>query len=118
MAFRELEQIAACALDDSRASCDKLYVMDLETLVNDVADVLKQIDAAAEPFKGFQPGVGPYGEPQLLKLVAAKLGMLSGYEAGVQTKRTPDILISGQWALEVKLARPFGDNGDLRRIGL
>src|SRR5579883_3455074 len=87
--------------------------MDLETLVNDVADVLKQSDVAAEPFKGFQPGVGPYGEPQLLKLVAAKLGRLSGYEAGVQTKRTPDILISGQWALEVKVARPFGDNGRL-----
>src|SRR3954469_8524988 len=27
--------------------------------------------------------------------------------------RTPDLLISGQWVLEIKLARPFGDNGRL-----
>jgi hypothetical protein len=27
--------------------------------------------------------------------------------------RTPDLLIVGYWALEVKIARPFGDNGRL-----
>ena len=27
------------------------------------------------------------------------------------TRRTPDLLITGAWALEFKLARPFGDNG-------
>jgi hypothetical protein len=30
----------------------------------------------------------------------------------VKTKRTPDLLIAGQWAVEVKIARPFGDNGN------
>jgi hypothetical protein len=27
------------------------------------------------------------------------------------TKRMPDLLIKGHWALEFKIARPFGDNG-------
>jgi hypothetical protein len=27
--------------------------------------------------------------------------------------RTPDLLIAGYWALEIKIARPFGDNGSL-----
>jgi hypothetical protein len=27
--------------------------------------------------------------------------------------RTPDLLLAGHWALEIKLARPFGDNGNL-----
>jgi hypothetical protein len=85
--------------------------MDLAHVVNDIADVIKEIDIAGDRFKDFQPGVGPYGEPQLVKLVATKLSSLPRYGAGVKTKRTPDLLVSGHWALEVKLARPFGDNG-------
>jgi hypothetical protein len=85
--------------------------VELEQVLNDIADVLKEIDNSAGCFKGFQPGVGPYGEPQLVNLVATRLNEVRGYEAGVKTKRTPDLLISGKWALEVKLARPFGDNG-------
>lgn len=27
--------------------------------------------------------------------------------------RTPDLLLPGNWALEIKIARPFGDNGNL-----
>ncbi len=37
--------------------------------------------------------------------------MLAEYVGKVATRRTPDVLISGLWALEFKLARPFGDNG-------
>ncbi|MGC2603953.1 MAG: hypothetical protein WA419_00220, partial [Silvibacterium sp.] len=33
------------------------------------------------------------------------------YSQCVKTKRTPDLLITGYWALEIKIARPFGDNG-------
>jgi hypothetical protein len=29
----------------------------------------------------------------------------------VRTKRTPDLLIPNEWAIEVKITRPFGDNG-------
>src|SRR5208337_1745787 len=63
------------------------------------------------PFRAFQAGVGPYGEPQLVKLLADHLGSSPDYALGVKTMRTPDLLIVGHWALEIKLARPFGDNG-------
>jgi hypothetical protein len=87
--------------------------MDLKKVVDDVADVLQRIGDEGECFRNFQPGVGPYGEPQVVKLAAVALSKMSGYEAGVKTARTPDLLILGQWAREIKLARPFGDNGRL-----
>jgi hypothetical protein len=40
--------------------------MDLEQVVTDIADALLMIDQSAVPFKKFQAGVGPYGEPQLV----------------------------------------------------
>jgi hypothetical protein len=87
--------------------------MRLEQVIRDIADALKSIDLSKRPFKSFQAGVGPYGEPQLVKLVAEHLRGNSDYEAGVKTMRTPDLLITGHWSLEVKIARPFGDNGKL-----
>jgi hypothetical protein len=87
--------------------------MELESIVSDLADTLKVIDSAAIPFKRFQAGVGPYGEPQLVKLVAEHLNRSAKYDLGVRTMRTPDLLIVGHWALEIKIARPFGDNGKL-----
>ncbi len=85
--------------------------MDLARVVTDIADALKAIDSSRVSFKHFQAGVGPYGEPQLLKLVCQQLNSLPRYASGVKTMRTPDILISGSWVLEVKIVRPFGDNG-------
>jgi hypothetical protein len=85
--------------------------MDLEDVVTDIADALKASDSARTPFKNFQPGIGPYGEPQLVKLVAEYLARIAKYSNGVTTPRTPDLLISRHWALEIKIARPFGDNG-------
>ena len=87
--------------------------MDLECVVADIADVLKIIDSSRVPFKAFQAGVGPYGEPQLVKLIAEHLKRLPQYALGVKTMRTPDLLLVGHWALEIKIARPFGDNGKL-----
>jgi len=83
----------------------------LRDLVSDIADALLQIDACGEPFRAFAPGVGPYGEPQLVKRISANLNQLSRYKNSVRTKRTPDLLIPNEWAVEVKIARPFGDNG-------
>lgn len=84
----------------------------MRQLVNDVAHALKCIDGAGVPFKEFQPGVDPYGEPQLLKKIVEQLNALAPdryYRAA--TKRNPDILVPGRWGLEFKIARPFGDNG-------
>jgi hypothetical protein len=33
--------------------------MELREIVFDAADALVRIDASREPFRGFQPGVGP-----------------------------------------------------------
>jgi hypothetical protein len=85
--------------------------MELTELVEDVADSLVAVDQRGTAFKQFKPGVGPYGEPQLVGSVAEHLNGLSKYGGKVCTKRTPDLLIPGAWALEFKLARPFGDNG-------
>ncbi len=85
--------------------------MELTEIARDIVGCLLAIDASRAPFRGFQPGVGPYGEPQLLKQIAAGLNQLAKYRRNVQTKRTPDLLIPGEWAIEFKIARPFGDNG-------
>lgn len=85
--------------------------MELQEVVLDVTEALFQVDASGVPFRSFQPGVGPYGEPQLLKLIAAYLNQLPKYQGSVVTKRTPDLLIPKEWAIEFKITRPYGDNG-------
>jgi len=87
--------------------------MDLRNVVADVADALVGIDTSGIPFKQFQPGVGPYGEPQLIRLIAKHLETIGEYTGRLVVKRTPDLLIRDYWALEFKLARPFGDNAAL-----
>lgn len=90
--------------------CVSLPSVELSTVVADVTDEVLAIDVSGIPFKQFAPGVGPYGEPQLVKAIASGLRTKLGYK-GTVTKRTPDMLIPGSWALEFKIARPFGDNG-------
>lgn len=85
--------------------------MELKQLIEDIASACVAIDRSNAPFKKFRPGVGPYGEPQLVRAIARHLNTLPAYQGTAQTKRTPDLLITGSWALEFKLARPFGDNG-------
>jgi hypothetical protein len=84
----------------------------MRQLVNDIAEALRFIDQSGAPFKSFMPGVGPYGEPQLVKLIATRLSKehVERYR-GAKTCRTPDVLIPNRWALEFKIVRPFGDNG-------
>jgi hypothetical protein len=85
--------------------------MTLEDVVPEIANALAQIDSMRVPFRTFQPGVGPYGEPQLVKLLAMHLNGLPKFGGSVITKRTPDLLIPNEWAMEFKITRPFGDNG-------
>jgi hypothetical protein len=74
--------------------------IELPQVVNDIADTLVEIDSGRACFKAFRPGVGPYGEPQLLRLVAERLDLKDPYRGLVATKRCPDLLIKGHWALE------------------
>ena len=85
--------------------------MELEQVADDICSSIASLDASRSAFRGFQPGAGPYGEPQLVKLIAAHLNGIKSYGGKVQTKRCPDLLIPNEWAIEFKIARPFGDNG-------
>lgn len=82
--------------------------MDLRQLIEAIADTLKEYDLERPTHKSFKAGIGPFGEPQLLKVLAERLSLKKIYAI---TKRTPDLLIREKWALEVKIVRPFGDNG-------
>lgn len=73
-----------------------------------IADILKEFDSERPVHKAFKPGIGPFGEPQILKEIARRL---SGRGISAQTKRTPDLDVQHDWALEFKVVRPFGDNG-------
>src|SRR5712691_2464910 len=85
--------------------------MNLEDLLSEITAALVHIDASGECFRAFQPGVGPYGEPQLVRLIENHLNQLPNYRGTVRTKRSPDLLIPNEWAVEFKITRPFGDNG-------
>lgn len=84
--------------------------MDFQTVVTEVADLLKEFDSEHPTFKQFQPGIGPFGEPQIVSIIAQRL-TAKGIEA--RTKRTPDLDICQQWAIEFKIVRPYGDNGKI-----
>lgn len=83
----------------------------LNAVVSDIADSFVAIDSSRVPFRAFKPGVGPYGEPQLLRKVALTLNSKLAYLRKVETRRAPDLLIRDSWGLEFKIVRPFGDNG-------
>lgn len=83
----------------------------LKDVISDVADVFVVIDSSRVPYRNYQLGVGPYGEPQLLRKTAEILNSQDIYRGRVETRRNPDLLIRESWAMEFKLARPFGDNG-------
>ncbi len=85
--------------------------MELTQVIHDIADALVGIDSSRVSFKTFRPGVGPYGEPQLVRAIAQRLNQVTPYTGLAVTRRVPDLLIKGHWALEFKIARPFGDNG-------
>jgi hypothetical protein len=84
----------------------------LGDLAADFADALQSVDADRTGHKQFSPGIGPYGEAEAVRAALTKLRTSKPlvYAAAV-IKRVPDLLIPGQWAIEFKIARPFGDNG-------
>ena len=84
----------------------------LKQVVDGVAEGLQAIDQSRISHKLFQPGVGPYGEAEAIRQALRHMRAQSpGLFSEAQTKRLPDVLIPGQWALEFKIIRPFGDNG-------
>ena len=85
-----------------------LNIMDYKDIVSSIADILNEFDAERPVYKLFQPGIGPFGEPQIVGIIAQRLSK-KGIKA--ETRRTPDLDIQHHWAIEFKIVRPFGDNG-------
>lgn len=82
--------------------------MELDLLVPTIADVLQEFDSERPTHKTFQAGIGPFGEPQIVKEIANRL-TTNGINS--RTRRTPDLDVAGEWAVEFKIVRPHGDNG-------
>ncbi len=82
--------------------------MKLAELVKLIADILKDFDSEGPVHKTFRPGIGPFDEPQIVREIAKRL---SNQGVSARTKRTPDLTIQEEWAVEFKIVRPFGDNG-------
>ena len=97
--------------------------MRFDSIIKSIADILKDFDTERPIDQSrYRPGIGPFRESQLVRQVAERLTGrgVSGERAVAQTHRTPDMSIrspeqqSGldSWAIEFKIVRPFGDNGN------
>lgn len=47
--------------------------MEFPEIVADIANLLKEFDSEKPIHKDFQPGIGPFGEPQLIKEISNRL---------------------------------------------
>jgi hypothetical protein len=84
-------------------------VLTLADLVTDFADSLAAVDATRAAHKAFQPGIGPFGEVEAVRAALARLRETKppAYRSAV-TKRLPDLLIPGEWAVDLKLFALLG----------
>jgi len=86
--------------------------LELDVFVNDFADALAAVDRSGAQHKHFQPGIGPFGEADAIRAALTELkAKHATHYAKAITRRLPDLLIPAAWALELKIIRPYGDNG-------
>ncbi|WAS92859.1 hypothetical protein [Nannocystis punicea] len=86
--------------------------LSLERVVQNFADALVAVDATRVAHKGFQLGIGPWGESEAVRAALQELQRRHADDyAAARIKRLPDLLIPSKWAIEFKILRPFGDNG-------
>jgi hypothetical protein len=93
-------------------------MVELGQVVDHFAEAFKAVDNGSPIHKGFMPGIGPFGEPEgvnqalaYLRLAQPEVYRLAGPKRYPGARQTCDLVIDGQWAIEFKLIRPFGDNG-------
>src|SRR5215213_3812974 len=95
----------------------------LSDIVSDFADAFKAVDATrprgSSRTRTYKPGIGPLTEADAINraLQHLKESPRSSHYRDVSPRRYPssrqqcDLVIPGEWAIEFKLLRPFGDNG-------
>lgn len=97
--------------------------LSLNEIVDDFAVALKALDGTGpqggSKNKVYRPGVGPLSEDEAvtgsLKLLRQE-GRASCYQHASpkqypNSRQKCDLVIPGEWAIEFKLIRPYGDNG-------
>lgn len=95
----------------------------LKQIVDDFALALKAVDESkpkgVSKARVYHPGVGPLSESvavfkalNYLKTTKARAYSGAGESRYPNSAKLCDVLIPNQWAIEFKLARPFGDNGE------
>jgi len=94
----------------------------MREIVRDFALAFKAVDDAAPKgrsrMREYKPGIGPLNENEA---VTKALEWLRQTRPGDYSKAGPkkypgshqtcDLVVPGEWAIECKLIRPFGDNG-------
>jgi hypothetical protein len=95
----------------------------LGDIVGDFAEAFKAVDETrpqgASRTRTYRPGIGPLTVADAVNraLQHLKEGTRSTYYVDASPKRYPnsrqqcDLVIPGEWAMEFKLLRPFGDHG-------
>lgn len=96
-----------------------MSAISLQRMLELIGQAIRKLDTSGVPYKSskppfreYGPGAGPYSETTLCRAIAAYIAEIADASlSGACTKRFPDLLIPGAWAIELKIARPFGDNG-------
>ncbi|MHC4563858.1 MAG: hypothetical protein ACYS8X_13955 [Planctomycetota bacterium] len=91
--------------------------LQLNELLEDFAEAFVAVDSLGESYRHYQAGIGPFTESKALEKTVewlkrhkAPTYARTGPKPYPESRRKCDLVIPSQWALEVKLARPFGDN--------
>lgn len=94
--------------------------MTVSEIVNQFTVALREVDSEKPEEKGkpYKPGIGPFTESGAIEHALSKLRASDGWKKAETEKGYPsdgrmhcDLYIPHEWAIEVKLLRPFGDNG-------
>lgn len=90
----------------------------LADFVVQFAGALKSVDSQRPQHRSYQPGIGPHTESKTVKLAVQQLKDTdpdlyrgAGPKTFPSSRKRCDLVIPEEWAIELKLARPFGDNG-------
>jgi hypothetical protein len=94
----------------------------MKQIVADFAVAFKAVDSSAPKGRSktreYQPGIGPLSENEAvnralewLKQAKPSDYLKAGPKAYPGSNQKCDLVLPGEWAIECKLIRPFGDNG-------
>ena len=85
----------------------------MNNLLEAIGEALAQIDQLAPQNGNFLPGIGPLREPQLVSKIKTYFNEhFNQRYPNACTQILPDFIIPDMWAIEFKIVRPFGNDGN------